>query len=147
MTSLITREIDDGSVSLTAAHEQEQQAPARPTKPSTSKRRGLKPGARVCHDSSRRGFIESQAKGGYWTVRFAAESRNIRVTDLKLLPSDAASFEPPQAPLCWEERQREERASASESLKRRLPISASTNERAEFPITFMTGTLGPAFAS
>ena len=140
MTSLGTREIESGSVSLTAAHAQQQPAPARRTKPSISELRCLKPGARVClvSDSARRGVLESQGKTCYWAVRFADKSRNIRVTDLhdlKLLPSDAASFEPSQAPLSGVERQREERARASESSKRGLSVAASTNECAESPIT------------
>ena len=145
MTSLGTSEIDGGSVSLTAAHEQQQQAPARQTKASISELRGLKPGARVClmSDWSRRGIIESQGSRGWWAVRFADKSRNIRVTDLKLLPSDDASFEPSQAPLST----REKEASASESLKRGLSVTAFTEECAECPITLMAGTLGLAFAS
>ena len=93
-------------------------------------------------DSSRRGVIESQGKSSCWAVRFADKSR-IQVADLKLLPSDAASFEPSQAPLSWVERQ----VSAPESSKRGLFIAASTNVCAESPPTFRTGTLGPAFAS
>ena len=145
MTSLGTHEIDGGSVSLTAAHEQQRQAPARQTKPSISELRGLKSGARVClvSDSTRCVVLESQAKSGYWAERFADKTSNIHVTDLKLLPSDAASFEPSQAPLSWEERQ----ASANESSKRGLSIAASTNECAVCPIVVMAGTLGPAFAS
>ena len=68
-------------------------------------------------DSARRGVIESQGRSSYWAVRFADKSRNIRATDLKLLPSDAASFEPSQAPLSGVERQREKRASATETSK------------------------------
>ena len=77
-------------------------------------------------DSARRGVIES-AKANYWAVRFADKSHNIRVTDLKLLPSDAASFEPSQAPLGREEKQ----MSASEASKRGLSVAASTNECVE----------------
>ena len=77
-------------------------------------------------DSARRGVLESQTKGGYWAVRFADKSRNIRVADLKLLPSDAASFEPSQAPLSLKERRQEERSSASEASKRGLSVAAST---------------------
>ena len=80
-------------------------------------------------------------------MRFADQTHNIHVADLKLLPSDAASFEPSQAPLGWEKRKREKRASAAESSNQGLPVAASTNECAECPITLITGTLGPAFAS
>jgi len=140
MTSLRTREIDGGSVSLTAAHEQ--QAPARQTKPSISELRGLKPGARVClvSDSAQRGVVESQGKSSWWAVRFADKSRSYRVADLKLLPTDAASFEPSQAPLSFMKK----RASAKESLNRGLSVAAFTNE---CQITLMAGMLGPAFAS
>ena len=126
MTSLRAGDIDGGSVSLTAAHEQQQQSPARRKKPSMSELRGLKPGAHVClvSDSARRGVLESQALKGFWTVQFADKSRNIRVTDLKLLPSDAASFEPSQAPLSGKEK----KASATETSKRGLPVAASTTE-------------------
>ena len=64
-------------------------------------------GARVClvSDSARCGVLESQvAYGSFWAVRFADRSRNIRVVDLTLLPSDAASFEPSQAPLSFKGR-------------------------------------------
>ena len=98
-------------------------------------------------DSLRRGVLESQAKGGYFAVRFADKSRNMHMRDLKLLPSDTASFEPSQAPLSAAERQRENRASASESSKRGLSEAASTNECAECPITLLVGKLGPVFAS
>ena len=99
-------------------------------------------GARVClaSDSSRRGVLESRVKS-YWAVRLADKSRNIRVADLKLLPSDAASFEPSQAPLSAQEKR------ANESSNQFLSIAASTNDCAECPITLMAGTLGPAFAS
>ena len=76
-------------------------------------------------------------------MRFADKSRNIRAADLKLLSSDAASFEPSQAPLSREEKQ----SSASESSKRGLSVAASTKECAEYQITVMKGTLGPAFTS
>jgi len=149
MPSLSTREIDGGSVSPTAAHEQQQQAPARQTKPSISKLRGFKPGARVClaSDSLRRGVLESQGLKGYWAVRFADKSRNIRLADLKLMSSDAASFEPSQAPMSGVERQREKNVCANESSKRGLSVAASTNECANFPTTLMAGTLGPVSAS
>ena len=78
-------------------------------------------------------------------MRFADKSRNIRVADLKLLPSDAASFEPSQAPLSWEERRQEERASAAVSLG--LSIAASTKEWMDMLITSLAGTPGPASAS
>jgi len=97
-------------------------------------------------DSSRRGVLESKGNSSCWAVRFADKSRNIQVADLKLLPSDAASFEPSQAPLGKEERKREKRASANESSKRGLSVAASTNECAECPITLITGKLGRAFA-
>ena len=89
-------------------------------------------------DSARRGVLES-ANGRYWTVRFADKSRNIRVDDLKLLPSDAASFEPSQAPLSAVER----KACASESSKRGLPVAASICEFSECPIALMAGKSGP----
>ena len=73
-------------------------------------------------DSARRGVLESQAKEGWWAVLFADKSRNFRAADLTLLPSDAASFEPSQAPLCWDEKQ----VSAPESSKRGLSVAAST---------------------
>ena len=76
-------------------------------------------------------------------MRFADKSRSIRATDLTLLSSDAASFEPSEAPLSWEERQ----ASATESSKRGLSVAASEYKCADCPNTSMTGTLGPAFAS
>ena len=75
-------------------------------------------------------------------MRFADKSPNIRASDLELLPSDAASFEPSQAPLSAHEK----RASENESLKRGLPVAA-TNECAEYSITLIVGKLGPAFAS
>ena len=110
---------------------------------------GRNVGLHVClvSDLSRRGVIESQGKSGNWTVRFADKSCNIRATDLKLLPSDAASFEPSQAPLSADERQRLKQASAAESSERGLSIAAFANECAECRITLMVGTLGPAFAS
>ena len=74
-------------------------------------------------DALRRGVIESLcSNGNFWAVRFADKSRNIRATDLKLLPSDAASSEPSQAPLS----SKEIKASASESLNRGLSVTAST---------------------
>ena len=95
-------------------------------------------------DSARRGVIESQAnKGGWLVVRFADKSRSIRGSDLRVLPSDAASFELSQAPLSGAERQ----ASTREASKRGLSVAASTNECAEYHFTMMAGTLGPAFAS
>jgi len=103
-------------------------------------------GARVClvSDSSLRGVLESRVtKTNCWPVRFADKSRNVHVNDLKLLPSDAASFEPSQAPLSA----REKEASAAESSKRGLPVAASTNNCDEYPIALITGTLGLAFAS
>ena len=80
-------------------------------------------------------------------MRFADKSRNIRVADLKVLPSDAASFEPSEAPLGAEERKQEKKLSAAESSRRGLFVAASSNECAESPVTLMAGTLGPAFAS
>ena len=94
-------------------------------------------------DSARCGVIETQVNGGRWAVKFADKTRSIRGAELKVLPADAASFVPSEAPLGWEER----RASANESSKRGLPVAASTNKCAECPITLMAGTLGPAFAS
>ena len=76
------------------------------------------------NDSSRRGVIESQANK-YWAVRFADNSRNIHMAHLKVLPSDAASFEPSQAPLGKEERKREKRASAAETSKRGMSVAVS----------------------
>ena len=91
-------------------------------------------------DSSSRGVLELQvAKGSWWAVRFANRSRNIRVADLKLLPSDAASFEPSQAPLS----KKEIKASASESLNRGLSVTASTIECAENQITLKQARWGP----
>ena len=85
-------------------------------------------GDRVClvGDSSQRGVLDSQGYKGFWAVRFADNSRRIHVADLKLLPSDAASFEPSQAPLSKEERQREKRMSADEFSNRGLSVAAST---------------------
>ena len=103
-------------------------------------------GARVClvGDSSRCGIIEPHvANGSYWTVRFADKSRIFRASDLKLLPSDAASFEPSEAPMSEVERQ----ASAKESSNRGLSNAASTKNCDECQIALMAGTLGPAFAS
>jgi len=95
-----------------------------------------------------RGVIESRVgRTSWWAVRFADKSQNFRVTDLKVLPSDAASFEPSQAPQSGKERQREKQVSAAESSKRGMSVAASTNECAECRITLITGTLGPAFAS
>jgi len=74
-------------------------------------------------DSARRGVLESQGKSNCWAVKFADKSGNIRVADLKLLPSDAASFELSEAPLGWEERL----TSAPESSKRGLSVAASTS--------------------
>ena len=141
MTSLRTGGIDGGS--LTAAHEQ--QASAQQTKPSISELRGFKPGSRVClmSDSARRGVLESQAPKGFWAVRFADKSRNIRVNDLKLLPSDAASFEPSQAPLSASERQQEKKASATESSKRGLPVAASAKKCADFQPLLWQAHRGP----
>jgi len=80
-------------------------------------------GARVClvSDQARRGVLEFQGKTGYWTVKFADKSPNIRADYLKLLPSDAASFEPSQAPLS----DKAKRASAAVSSKRGLSVAAS----------------------
>ena len=100
-------------------------------------------GARVClvSDSTRRGVIESsQAKGGFWGVRFADQTRNIRVADLKLLPSDA-SFELSQAPPSGMERQ----ASAYEYSKRGLYVAVSTNDALKGPIILFAGKSGPVF--
>ena len=76
---------------------------------------------------------------GWSAVRFADKSCNIRVTDLTLLPSDAASFEPSQAPLSAADK-------IKESSNRGLSVAAFSNDAAS-PITSMAGTLGPAFAS
>ena len=73
-------------------------------------------------DSSRRGVLESQGIKGYWAVKFADKTRNFRVADVKVLQSDAASFEPSQAPLSA----REIKAISSESLKRCLSVAAFT---------------------
>ena len=80
-------------------------------------------------------------------MKFADVSRNIRAADLKLLPSDAASFEPSEAPMSALERKREKQASASEASKRGLFVAASTNDFAYCQITLITGTLVHAFAS
>ncbi|KAJ1448727.1 hypothetical protein M885DRAFT_538074 [Pelagophyceae sp. CCMP2097] len=63
-----------------------------------SSQRRLQPGSRVCLDSdaSRRGVLEAIV-GGYWSVKFADVSRNIKSNNLRLLPKDAA-FELSQAP-------------------------------------------------
>ena len=90
-------------------------------------------------DSLRRGVIESQGNSSYWVVRFADKTRNIRVIDLILLLSDAASFEPSQAPLSVMEK----RASATESSKRGLSVAASTDECAECQITVTQAHWGP----
>ena len=52
-------------------------------------------------------------------MRFADKSRNIRVADLELLPSDAASFEPSQAPMSVKERLLRARSFAPESTRKR----------------------------
>ena len=78
-------------------------------------------------DSSRRGVIESSQATSYLVVRFADKTQSFRATDLELLPSDAASFEPSQAPLSAVERQREKQMGASESSKRGLSDAASTS--------------------
>ena len=75
-------------------------------------------------------------------MRFADKSSNIRAADLKLLPSDAASFELSEAPL-----RAKKRAGDAETSKRGVSVAASTNEFVEGPITLITGTLGLAFAS
>ncbi|KAJ1452797.1 hypothetical protein M885DRAFT_301846 [Pelagophyceae sp. CCMP2097] len=74
--------------------------------------RGVQVGARVClvSDSARRGVVVSHVSGGHWAVRFADTSRNIRLKDLEVLPSDDDTFESSQAPPSWREKQREERA-------------------------------------
>ena len=56
-------------------------------------------------------------------MQFADRSLNILVADIKLLPSDAALFEPSQAPLSAVERL----AIANESSERGLPVAASTS--------------------
>ena len=84
-------------------------------------------------DSARRGVLESQGKRGCWAVRFADRTRNIRVIDLKVLPSDAASFEPSQAPLSRKER-RQARSSAPQSTRKRhraLPESTTFDDTTE----------------
>ena len=78
-------------------------------------------------DSARRGVIESQVRS-YWTVRFADKSRNIRATDLKFLPSDAASFELSQAPLSFKERLRA-RSFAPEPTPKRRRVAEGTAPR------------------
>ncbi|KAJ1452961.1 hypothetical protein M885DRAFT_525368 [Pelagophyceae sp. CCMP2097] len=76
--------------------------------------RGVHVGARVClvSDSARRGVVEAHVTGGYWAVQFADTSRNIRVNDLEVLPSDDATFEPSQAPPSGREKEQEKRATA-----------------------------------
>ena len=59
-------------------------------------------------------------------MRFADKTRNIRSTDLKLLPSDAASFEPSQAPLSFKERLRARSAAPESTRKRCLAPPEST---------------------
>ena len=85
-------------------------------------------GARAClkSDTSPRGVIDSQAERGWLVARFADKILNVRVAYLNL-QSDAASFEPSQAPRSFKERRQEERSSANESLKRGLSIAASKN--------------------
>ena len=91
-------------------------------------------------DSSRRGFLESQAKCGWWAVKFADKSRNIRATDLELLSSDADSaFDTALslAPLGAREKhslsareKRRDRSSAPESTRKRhrlLPEGAAAD--------------------
>ena len=80
-------------------------------------------------------------------MQFADKRRSMHMRDLKLLPSEAASFEPSQAPLSAAERKREKQASASEASNRGLSVAVSTNDFAESSVTLITGTLGPAFAS
>ena len=53
---------------------------------------------------------------------FTPPPRIYRIRDLKLLPSDAASFEPSQAPLGYKERLRA-RSSAPESTRKRLRVT------------------------
>ena len=105
---------------------------------SNSELRGLKPGARVClvSDSAQRGVLES-ASGGWWAVKFADKTRSIRVANLKLPPSDAASFEPPQAPLSRDERRVAAPESSNRGLcsKRGMSVAASANKCAICPIT------------
>ena len=65
-------------------------------------------------------------------MRFSDESRNIHVRDLKVLPSDAASFEPSQSPLSFKEKLRA-RSSAPESTRKRhraLPKSTPPEDTA-----------------
>ena len=58
-------------------------------------------------DTTRRGILESiVARSGFWAVRFADKSFNVRVSELKMLPSDDASFELSQAPLSSKEKRR-----------------------------------------
>ena len=65
------------------------------------------------------------------------------MTDLKVLPSDDASFEPSQAPLSGKEK----KMIASESSKRGLSVAASTNKCTYMHNHFKAGTLVPAFVS
>ena len=81
-------------------------------------------------DSSRCGVLESQTSS-YWAVRFADKSKHIVTTDLKLLQSDAASFEPSQAPLSSKERLRA-RSSAPESTRKRRRVVKGTAARGAF---------------
>ena len=109
---------------------------------------GRKAGARIClaNDSTKRGVIESQTKNGFWTVRFADMSCNIRAADLKLLPFDAASFDPSKAPLDFYSAKFEALKEAKKHAST-LSVTAYTNECAYCRITLITGTLGPEFAA
>ncbi|KAJ1458110.1 hypothetical protein M885DRAFT_562235 [Pelagophyceae sp. CCMP2097] len=102
----------------------------------TTAARAVQVGVRVClaSDSARRGVVESHVYRGYWAVQFADTSRNIRVYDLEVLPSDDKTFEPSQAPPNTKEREKEKRpSSADRALKAATPPAAasSRNRRAE----------------
>ncbi|KAJ1457965.1 hypothetical protein M885DRAFT_116489 [Pelagophyceae sp. CCMP2097] len=63
-------------------------------------------GARVClvSDAAFRGTVDAAMFGGYWTVRFADTTRNLRVVEIMALPPDDAAFVPSLAPLHWKEK-------------------------------------------
>ena len=75
-------------------------------------------------NSAQRGVLESpNDKDRSWAGRVADKSRTFLPTDLKLLPSDATSFEPSQAPPSGKEKQ----TSATETWKRGPLVAALTN--------------------
>ena len=59
-------------------------------------------------------------------MRFADKTRIIRATDLEMLPSDAASFEPSQAPMSFKEILRARNSAPASTRKRRRTPSEGT---------------------